>query len=251
MSEPPKNPKENSSSRFFAENWKPFSAGSLMIFIPFALNYHLEQKDDWDSVDQEVTLLVNTVIDLDTVPPDIQPAAAAQRSERVRFVRDYQSANHQDDWTLLAKQIPEVSEGSELGSYRRAVSGHRSVARRVHGPEPFAKAELKQRTELIENGFDGEVFDGPISLLAFVSTPDFEQLIPATESNLQVKWLLVSQRQLSDFEYTPRLDLSNPTVMKVLEQAGFQAAAFSENTAVPALTELSDSAYQVQTVAWR
>jgi len=249
MSNSNQDKKENALFRLFKENGKGFIAGILTILVPFGLAYYVVQKNKWDELDQRITVLINSMIYLDNVEPGLQPAYAAPRSERITFVRDYQSRNHTEYWLQLQKQIPLVSEDSELSPYNRAVAGHKSIGRRVHGVEAFAKAVLRQQTDLIEQGFDGDTFNGPLELLAHVQTAGLEQLIPASRSDVQVKWLLVSDWRLRDYADTPRIDLSDPKVMELLRGAGFETAAFSEFTAVPVLTELSDSAYQVETVA--
>ena len=237
--------------RFAKEQWKGVIAGLSLALIPISANYYLTQKDKWHELDQRITVLVNSVIYLDNVPPSLQPVFSAPRSERIMFVRDYQSTNHANEWFQIQKQIPLVSEDSDLSPYDRAIAGHKAIGQKVHGAEAFAKAELRQQTDLIEQGFDGETFNGPLSLLAHVETSSLDQLKPANDSDVQVRWLLVSDWQLRNFADTPRLDLSNPEVSALLIKAGFGADAFSETTAVPALTELSDSVYQVEAVAMR
>ncbi|MCH7821898.1 MAG: hypothetical protein IIA07_07775, partial [Proteobacteria bacterium] len=135
MSNSDQDKQENALFRLFKENGKGFITGILTILVPFGLAYYVVQKDKWDELDQRITVLINSMIYLDNVEPGLQPAYAAPRSERITFVRDYQSKNHTEIWIQLQKQIPLVSEDSELSPYNRAVAGHKSIGRQAHGVE--------------------------------------------------------------------------------------------------------------------
>lgn len=104
---------DNAFYRILDKNWKGFVAGALTLLVPIAYGYYIVQKDKWDELDQAVTVLVNSIIDLDSVPPRLQPEIAALRSGRIKFERKYQSKNHSSEWHLFEKQIPHVSENSD------------------------------------------------------------------------------------------------------------------------------------------
>ena len=130
-----------------------------------------------------------------------------------------------------------------------AVEGHRSIAKRAHGANQFAKAELANRTNQVLEGFDGVTFESPISILAHVRTASFDELIPASNTDERVKLLLVPGKNFAAYAGMPTIDLSDPEVIEILHGSGYPNAELQTSLAIPALFELSESAYMVETAS--